>query len=127
MALAVLLGRHGASKTAVAERLRRDFGYRAEPDLAQRRARPGFDVTCQGTLPAALAALLEADTVEQAIRNAVSLGGDADTTACIAGAMAEACFGGVPATLRDPVMARLDPPLRAEVRACLERYPIPLP
>ena len=57
--------------------------------------RPGyrFDVTCQGTVPVALICALEAKDFEDAIRNAISLGGDADTLAAIAGGVAEALFG----------------------------------
>jgi ADP-ribosylglycohydrolase len=60
--------------------------------------RPGyhFDISCQGTVPEALIAFLEADSYEDAIRNAISLGGDSDTLACITGGIAQAYFGEVP-------------------------------
>jgi ADP-ribosylglycohydrolase len=50
-----------------------------------------FDVSCQGRVPEAIIAFLDADGYEDAVRNAVSLGGDSDTLACITGAVAEAC------------------------------------
>lgn len=127
VALAVLLGRQGHSMKAIRRRLEQDFGYDCSADLAGLRATLGFDVSCQGTVPAAMVAVLAADSVEGAIRNAVSLGGDADTTACIAGAIAEAGFGGVPAVLREPVLTRLDAPLAAEVEACIGHFRLPLP
>jgi len=66
------------------------FGYDCSASLDELRRRSCFDVTCQGTVPAAAIAFLESSGYEDAVRNAVSLGGDADTLACIAGAMAEA-------------------------------------
>ena len=57
--------------------------------------RPGyyFNETCQGTVPQAITCALESDSFEDAIRNAISLGGDADTLAAIAGPIAEAMYG----------------------------------
>ncbi len=127
VALAILRGRRGDSMHAIRRRLEQDFGYDCSAELAELRATLGFDVSCQGTVPAAMVAVLAADDVEGAIRNAVSLGGDADTTACIAGAIAEAGFGGVPAALREPVLDRLDAPLAAEFEAFVTRYGLPRP
>ena len=60
--------------------------------------RPGyrFDVSCQGSVPESLIAFLESIDYESAVRNAISLGGDADTMACIAGGIAQAFYGSVP-------------------------------
>ncbi|MBS9405723.1 ADP-ribosylglycohydrolase family protein [Halomonas sp. TRM85114] len=86
--------------------------------------RPGyrFDVSCPGSVPPAITAFLEAESVEAAIRNAVSLGGDADTQACMAGGMAEAFRGGQPDELRLETLARLTPELRAVVEAFQARF-----
>ena len=59
-------------------------------------------------MPQALIAFLESTSYEDAIRNAISLGGDADTLACITGGVAEAYYGGVPSDIADRVMALLD-------------------
>lgn len=67
-----------------------------------------FDETCQGTVPEALVAFLESSGFEDAIRLAVSLGGDSDTLACIAGSVAEAFYGGVPYPIDAEAMERLD-------------------
>ena len=56
------------------------------------RPRYEFDVSCQGSVPEAIIAFLEADSYEDAIRNAVSLGGDADTQGAIAGAIAACVY-----------------------------------
>ncbi|WP_205738655.1 ADP-ribosylglycohydrolase family protein [Halomonas heilongjiangensis] len=73
-------------------------------------------------MPPAITAFLEASSVEAAIRNAVSLGGDADTQACMAGGMAEAFHGGLPEELRRETLARLTPDLRAVAEAFEARF-----
>jgi ADP-ribosylglycohydrolase len=121
-ALAVYLARTGAAKATIRARIQSQFGY----DLAGTvdALRPGytFDVCCQGTVPAALIAFLDAESYEDAVRNAVSLGGDSDTLACIAGGIAEAFYGGVPEAIRAEVRARLTPDLWAVVEAFEHRY-----
>jgi len=74
-----------------------------------------FDVSCQGSVPPSIMAFLESTGYEDAVRNAVSPGGDADTMACIAGAIAEAFYGGVPEAIAAPVLAALDERLRSVV------------
>lgn len=71
--------------------------------------RPGyrFDVTCQGSVPQAIQCFLEAQDLEDAVRNAISLGGDGDTQAAMAGAIAEAFFG-IPQALEEQVLAFFD-------------------
>ena len=66
--------------------------------------------------------VLQSTDFEDALRNAVSLGGDADTLACIAGAIAEAVYGEVPEAMADFVWQRLDPPLRQTVPMFRARY-----
>ncbi|HKM29948.1 MAG TPA: ADP-ribosylglycohydrolase family protein [Bacilli bacterium] len=66
-----------------------------------------FDVTCQGTVPPAIVVFLEANSFEEAIRNAISLGGDADTLAAITGSIAEA-YWQIPADIRRKALRYLD-------------------
>ena len=73
-------------------------------------------------MPQALIAFFESTSYEDAIRNAVSLGGDADTLACIAGGVAEAYYGGIPEDLAAPVLAMLDKPLVAVIERFRERF-----
>ena len=79
------------------ETLRREittrYGYDLGRSLEAIRPSHRFDVTCQGTVPTALICALESTSLEDAVRNAVSLGGDADTLAAIAGAVGEALYG----------------------------------
>lgn len=70
-----------------------------------------FDVSCTGSVPQAIRSFLESTSFESAIRNAVSLGGDADTMACIAGAIAEPFYGGVPLAITNKVSSYLTPHL----------------
>lgn len=96
VALAVFMARSGAAKAEI----RREIQHRFEYDLSQTldEIRPTYemDVSCQGSVPQAVTAFLESDGVEDAIRKAISLGGDADTLACMAGGIAQAFYGGVP-------------------------------
>jgi len=63
---------------------------------------------CQKTVPEAITCALESESFEDAIRNAISIGGDSDTIAAIAGSIAEAMYGGVTAEIKDQVMGLLD-------------------
>ena len=66
-----------------------------------------FDVTCQGSVPQAIMAFLESEGFEDAIRNAISIGGDSDTIAAITGSIAEA-FYGVGDDMKDTALSYLD-------------------
>lgn len=113
VATAVFLARQGADKATLREAIEGRFGYDLSVPLAAIRPAYAFDLSCGGTVPPALRAFLESTDFEDAVRNAVSLGGDSDTLAAIAGAVAEAHYGGVPASIADEVIARLDAPLQA--------------
>lgn len=121
-ALAVYLARTGHSKAALKQEIEQRFGYDLSRSLAEIRPAYRFDVSCQGSVPEAIIAFLEAPDVEQAIRLAVSLGGDSDTLACLAGGIAEAHFGPVPAPLATEVRRRLPADLLAVVDAFIARY-----
>ncbi|MCK5356807.1 MAG: ADP-ribosylglycohydrolase family protein [Elusimicrobiales bacterium] len=71
--------------------------------------RPGykFDVSCQGSVPEAIISFLESSDYEDAIRNAVSLGGDSDTIACITGGIAQAFYKGAPPAIIEKARAKL--------------------
>lgn len=121
-ALAVYLARTGHDKAALKQEIERRFGYNLSRSLAEIRPGYRFDVSCQGSVPEAIIAFLEATDVEQAIRLAISLGGDSDTLACLAGAIAEAYFGPVPAGMAAEVQRRLPADLLAVVEAFSGRY-----
>jgi ADP-ribosylglycohydrolase len=125
VAAAILIARTGHDRADIVALLRNRFRYDCSMTMSD-LPRGAFDVTCQGTIPAAAVAFLDSTDFEDAVRNAVSLGGDADTLACIAGAMAEAFYGGVPAGIQAEVLRRLDDPLREEVVAFARAYGVPL-
>jgi len=87
--------------------------------------RPGyeFDVTCQGSVPQALEAFFESTGFEDAVRNAVSIGGDSDTVAAITGAVAEA-FYGIPDDLRQRSLPYLDERLRGLLLEFEAQFPV---
>ena len=112
-ATAVFLARTGQSQKAIKEAICANF-YNVNFTLAEIRDSYSYDVTCQGTVPQALEAFFEAQSFEDAIRNAISLGGDSDTLAAITGSVAEAYFG-IPPRLRARAMDFLDDRLLAIV------------
>jgi len=111
-AAAIYQGRFGDSKDRIRRDLERRFGYNLTERLDDIRPTYRFDESCMRTVPPAIIAFLESDDFEDAIRKAVSLGGDADTLACITGGIAEAYYGGVPDAIAAQTMARLDDRLR---------------
>lgn len=96
VALSIFLARRGAGKDEVRTEVARRFGYDLARTLDEIRPGYAFDVSCQGSVPEAIIAFLESNGIEDAIRKAVSLGGDSDTMACIAGGIAQAHYGTVP-------------------------------
>ncbi len=121
-AVAVFLARTGWAKPDIKDHIEQAFGYDLGGRLADIRTAYRFDVSCQGSVPQSILAFLESDSYEDALRNAISLGGDADTMACIAGAIAEAYYGGVPEQIRKQAMARLDQRLRSVVAEFSARF-----
>jgi ADP-ribosyl-[dinitrogen reductase] hydrolase len=89
---AIWLLHRGAEAEVVRERITKTYGYALDRTVDQIRPSYRFDETCQGTVPEAILCALESHDFEDTIRNAVSLGGDSDTVAAIAGSMAEARF-----------------------------------
>ena len=108
VAAAVYLAREGESKPQIANYIQERYGYDLDKTVDEVRTWYDFDVSCQGSVPYAIISFLESKDFEDAIRNAVSLGGDSDTLACIAGAISEAYYGCVPEEIKQNVLARLD-------------------
>lgn len=121
-AAAIFLARTGGTKEQIRQYVEDQFDYFLDETLDDLRPTYQFDASCQWSVPQSIIAFLESTGYEDAVRNAISLGGDADTMACIAGAIAEAYYGGVPAVIAEAVLARLDNRLRDVVREFRERY-----
>lgn len=117
VASCIFLARQQASKDYIKAYVEKNFAYDLDRSLAEIRPDYSFDVTCQGSVPQAIRAFWEGRDFEDCIRNAVSLGGDADTQAAMAGSIAEAYYG-VPKLLADQTMAYLP----AELREVLESW-----
>lgn len=123
-AMAIYLARTGLGKPEIKARLEYQFGY----DLSRKLddIRPACrvdDCSCEGTVPPSIIAFLEAEDFEDAVRNAISFGGDTDTMACIAGGIADAYYGGIPAHIRNNVLAILDERLRTIVMEFMHHFP----
>lgn len=105
-AVAIFLARTGRSKDEVKTYITEEFGYDLSRTCDEIRPNYHHVQTCQETVPEAITAFLEGESFEDVIRTAVSLGGDCDTVAAIAGSIAEG-FYGVPENLKDECRSRL--------------------
>ena len=123
-AVAVYLSRTGKTKNEIRDSVESMFGYDLRRRLDDIRPAYSFDESCQGTVPPAIIAFLESTGYEDAIRKAISLGGDADTLACITGAIAEPFYGGVPAHIATQALDLLDEGLRETTMRFCARYGI---
>lgn len=106
-ALAVLMGRAGATKNDIKSMLEELFKYDMNFTLDELHRTYKFEPTCQKTVPQAMFCFLESDSFEDAMRNVLHIGGDTDTVAAICGAAAEA-YHGVPVELRDKALEVLE-------------------
>lgn len=121
VASAVYLARTGEGKSEIRSFIEKRFEYDLSETIDEIRPRYYFDVSCQGSVPQALTAFLEGEDFEDAIRKAISLGGDSDTIGCITGAVAGA-FWGVPDEIAEQAMGHLDDRLRAVVEEFSQSY-----
>lgn len=96
-ALSVLMARQGADKETIRKEIENRFNYDLQRTVDGIRPAYRFDVSCQGSVPESIIAFLDSDDYESTIKNAISLGGDADTMACIAGGIAQAFYKKIPA------------------------------
>lgn len=102
-------------KRRIKEHIENEYGYDLSMSLDSIRKDYEFDETCQGSVPQAIIAFLESSDFEDAIRNAISIGGDSDTIAAITGGIAEAAYG-IPEDIKENAYAYLDEPLKDVLR-----------
>jgi ADP-ribosylglycohydrolase len=119
---AIWAARQGPTPQVLEALFSQTFGYDINAIVLRLREGQVLASTCQDTVPAAAIACLSSGSFEDAVRKAVSFGGDTDTLACIAGAIAEAWFGGVPREVEEEVRSRLDKPLLRVVDDFTRRY-----
>ena len=107
VAMAIFVARKGQSKSEIKTYIEQTFQYDLSQTIDEIRPEYKFDISCQGSVPQAIIAFLESTDFEDAIRTAISIGGDSDTIACISGAIAEAFYGDIPEELVEQTLARL--------------------
>lgn len=106
VAVAIYMARHGHGKNEIRERIEQQY-YKLDFTLDEIRDTYEFNETCQNTVPQAIEAFLESTSFEDAIRCAISVGGDSDTMAAITGAIAEAYYG-IPEDIGETALSFLD-------------------
>jgi len=121
-AAAVFLARTGKSKPEIKAHSETAFGYNLDEPLDSIRQHYTFDASCQGTVPQAITAFLESADYEDAVRKAVSLGGDSDTLACITGGIAQAFYKKIPDFITAGVFDILDARLKKIVLQFTAKY-----
>jgi ADP-ribosylglycohydrolase len=122
VASAVFLARTGRGKEQIKNYIELTFGYHLDTPLDEIRKTYEFHVSCQESVPQAIRAFLESDDLEDAVRKAISLGGDSDTIACMAGGIAQAYYRGVPETISRRVYEILDDHLGGMTRKFMRTY-----
>jgi ADP-ribosylglycohydrolase len=122
VASAVFLARTRQSKEQIKNYVEGAFGYDLDTPLDEIRPTYEFQVSCQKSVPQAIRAFLESENFEDAVRKAISLGGDSDTLACMAGGIAQAFFGGVPEVIASRVYEMLDDQLGNVTRKFTEEF-----
>jgi len=104
VASAIFLARIGSTKDEIRKYIVDNFNYDLNRNTKEIKPIYLFDETCQGSVPEAIICFLESNEFEDAIRLAVSIGGDSDTIACITGSIAEAFYKGVPNNIKKEVL-----------------------
>jgi ADP-ribosylglycohydrolase len=121
-AVAVWLARQARSKDEIRRHIEDSFGYGLSFTLDEIRPKYCFDVSCQGSVPQAIRAFLESENYEDAVRKAVSIGGDSDTIACIAGGIAHSFYGPLPRLIENEVYLRIDEKMEVVIEEFVNRY-----
>lgn len=120
VAAAVWLARNGRSKDEIRKYIELEFRYDLSAPISDIRKNHVFDSRAGYSVLPAISAFLQSDDYEGAVRNAVSLGGDADTMACIAGGIAEAFYGEIPQYIADFCDMRLDGSIKTVIKRFIE-------
>jgi ADP-ribosylglycohydrolase len=117
-ALAVFFARKGEKKEYIKREISKRFAYNLDRTLDEIRPKYHFDVSCQGSVPESIIAFLESSDFEDAVRKAVSLGGDSDTMACIAGGIAHAYYKDI----GDDIIAHVRERLPSEFLSIIDEF-----
>jgi ADP-ribosylglycohydrolase len=123
--LAIYMARAGESKAAIRKEITERFSYNLNRTVDEIRPDYSFDVTCQGSVPESIIAFLDSGSWEDAVKKSISLGGDADTMACITGGIAQAYYREIPENIVEDVTNRLSPDLREVLNEFNMKYKCP--
>jgi ADP-ribosylglycohydrolase len=121
-ALAVFMARTGSGKEEIRAQISERFGYNLDRTIDEIRPNYRFHVSCQRSVPEAIISFLDSTSYEDAIRNAVSLGGDSDTIACIAGGISEAFYKKLNPRILEHVRNHLAPDLLLITEMFYQKY-----
>jgi len=122
VAAAIFMSRKGSGKSDIKKYIETSFNYNLDESIDDIREHYSFDVSCQGSVPQSIRAFLESTDFESAVRLAISIGGDSDTIACIAGGIAEAYYKGIPEDIKIKTLEKLDDRLKRVVCGFYEKH-----
>ena len=122
VAMAVFMARNGETKNSIREYLTKKFWYDLDYTIEDIKPDYSFNSSTNYSIPPSIVAFLDSHDYESAVRNAVSLGGDADTMACIAGGIAEAFYKNIPAEIKSFCSSRIDITLKKVLNEFSETY-----
>lgn len=120
-AAAILMARQGKSKDEIKTYIEKEFGYDLSRHVDEIRPTYEFNESSQETVPQAIRAFIDSTSFVDALRTAVSLGGDSDTLACITGGIAQAFYRGVPEDIQIRVYRILDNRLKGITQVFMDR------
>ena len=126
-AAAIFMARNGSSKEEIRSYIAEKYGYDLNRTCDEIRPVYGWDGSCQGTVPEAMAAFFDSTDFESSIRLAVSLGGDSDTLACITGGIAEAFYNDIPDNIALEIWKLIPDDFKAILKEMETRTPYRLP
>lgn len=121
VASAIWMAKHKAPKAVIKNYIEENFGYDLDTTVDKIREDYAFDATCPGSVPQAIRCFLEGESYEDTVRNAVSLGGDTDTQAAIAGGIAEAYYG-IPQDIINRALKFIPDDLLNSIKQFSEKY-----
>lgn len=122
-AAAIFLARTGSTKVEIKECITKNFAYDLNRTINAIRPGYQFNESCQGTVPEAIICFLESNDFTSCIQLSISLGGDTDTLACIAGGIAEAFYKTIPQELIDFADNRIPFSMKQVIEAFYRKYP----
>lgn len=120
---AIFMARHSASKKEILAFIEHQFGYDLHRKCNDIRPYYRYEASCSESVPQAIVAFMDSSDFESAVRLAISLGGDSDTIACVAGGIAEAFYRSIPKDIEDHVMNLLPEEFQSVVRK-VQAFPL---